>query len=36
LEVQLKKDDPQFTMKKNMLVPVLQPSFKTIPPSQWV
>jgi hypothetical protein len=36
LEVQLKKDDPQFLMKKKMLVPVLQPLFKTIPPNQWV
>src|ERR1017187_3595384 len=36
LEVQLKKDDPQSLMKKKRLGRVLQPLFKTTPPSQWV
>jgi hypothetical protein len=36
LDAQLAKDDPQFAAKKKMLVPVLQPLFKTMPPSQWL
>lgn len=36
LEAQLMATDPQYEAKKAALVPVLQPIFKALPPSQWV
>ena len=35
LEGVLSKTDPQYDAKRAALVPILQPMFKTIPPSQW-
>jgi hypothetical protein len=35
LEQSLKATDPQYDAKRAALVPILQPLFKTIPPSQW-
>ena len=35
LEQQLAATDKDFAAKKRLLIPVLQPLFKTIPPSQW-
>ena len=35
LEGVLSKTDPQYDAKRAALVPILQPLFKTIPPSQW-
>lgn len=35
LEAQLQASDPQYDAKRAALVPILQPIFKTIPPSQW-
>ena len=33
---QLQASDPHYVAKKNALVPILQPIFKTLPPEQWV
>ncbi len=35
LEATLKATDPQYDAKRAMLVPVLQPIFKTMPPTMW-
>jgi hypothetical protein len=35
LETQLMATDKDFAAKKKLLIPVLQPLFQTIPPSQW-
>lgn len=35
LEAQLKATDPQYEAKSKMLVPLLRPVFKSLPPSQW-
>jgi hypothetical protein len=36
LEDQLKTRDPDYQVKRALLVPVLQPLFKQIPPSKWL
>lgn len=35
LEQMLMKSDPQYEAKKAMLVPILQPILKNLPPTQW-
>jgi hypothetical protein len=35
LETTLRATDPQYERKKALLVPVLKPVFKSLPPSQW-
>jgi hypothetical protein len=35
LETELKKGDPQYATKREMLIPVLQPVFAQLHPSQW-